>query len=82
MPASSRGPTRAGTAGAVWEPGSWRWLIEQRRIGPVIRQLQRATDPLFAASGWTWTRGDGCEDPRLRPQVVPCASILSGRREA
>jgi hypothetical protein len=34
-------------AGAAWEPGSRRWLIERRRIGPVIRALQRETDPLF-----------------------------------
>ena len=30
-------------AGGVWEPGSRRWLVERRRIGPVIRALQRAT---------------------------------------
>jgi hypothetical protein len=34
-------------AGGLWEPGSGRWLVERRRIGPVIRALQRATDPLF-----------------------------------
>ena len=28
-------------AGAVWEPGSRRWLVERRRIGPVIRTLDR-----------------------------------------
>jgi hypothetical protein len=38
-------------AGAQWEPGSKRWLIERRRIGPVIRQLQRCTDPLFRQFG-------------------------------
>jgi hypothetical protein len=38
-------------AGGVWEPGSRRWLIEPRRIGPVIRALRRATDPLFRRSG-------------------------------
>jgi hypothetical protein len=38
-------------AGGVWEPGSRRWLVEHRRIGPVIRALQRATDPLFRQAG-------------------------------
>jgi hypothetical protein len=38
-------------AGAIWEPGSRRWLIERRRIGPVIRALERATDPLFRHAG-------------------------------
>jgi hypothetical protein len=38
-------------AGGQWEPGSRRWLIERRRIGPVIRALQRTTDPLFRRAG-------------------------------
>jgi hypothetical protein len=38
-------------AGAVWEPGSRRWLVQRRRIGPVIRALERATDPLFRRAG-------------------------------
>jgi len=38
-------------AGAVWEPGSRRWLVERRRIGPVIRALEAATDPLFRRVG-------------------------------
>jgi hypothetical protein len=39
-------------AGGLWEPGSRRWLVERRRIGPVIRALlQRATDPLFRHVG-------------------------------
>jgi hypothetical protein len=33
-------------AGGLWEPGSRR-LIERRRIGPVIRALERDTDSLF-----------------------------------
>jgi hypothetical protein len=33
-------------AGAVWEPGSGRWLVQRRRIWSVIRSLERATDPL------------------------------------
>jgi hypothetical protein len=31
-------------AGAVWEPGSRRWLVQRRRIGPVIRALYHLTD--------------------------------------
>ena len=38
-------------AGGLWEPGSRRWLVERRRIGPVVRALQRATDPLFRWAG-------------------------------
>jgi hypothetical protein len=38
-------------AGGTWEPGSRRWLIEHRRIGPVLRELRRLTDPLFRQAG-------------------------------
>ena len=38
-------------AGAIWEPGSKRWLVQRRRIGPVIRALEKATDPLFRQAG-------------------------------
>jgi hypothetical protein len=38
-------------AGGQWEPGSRRWLIEPRRIGPLIRALRQATDPLFRCAG-------------------------------
>jgi hypothetical protein len=38
-------------AGAMWEPASRRWLVERRRIGPVIRALEQATDPLFRWAG-------------------------------
>ena len=38
-------------AGGQWEAGSRRWLIERHRIGPVIRALQRRTDPLFRRAG-------------------------------
>ena len=38
-------------AGGVWEPGSRRWLIDRRRVGPVIRALERETDPLFRQAG-------------------------------
>ena len=38
-------------AGGLWEPGSRRWLIEPRRMNPLIRDLRRATDPLFRRAG-------------------------------
>jgi hypothetical protein len=38
-------------AGGQWEPGSRRWLIERRRLGPLVRNLRRATDPLFRRVG-------------------------------
>jgi hypothetical protein len=38
-------------AGGSWEPGSKRWLVEQRRLGPLIRNLRRSTDPLFRQAG-------------------------------
>ena len=37
--------------GGEWDPGGRRWLIERRRIGPVLRALRRATDPLFRRAG-------------------------------
>jgi hypothetical protein len=44
---AARRSSRTSCAGGVWEPGSRRWLVERRRIGPVIRALEAATDPLF-----------------------------------
>ena len=38
-------------AGEMWDPGARCWLIERRRIGPVIRKLEQATDPLFRQAG-------------------------------
>jgi hypothetical protein len=38
-------------AGGIWEPGARQWLIERRRIGLVIRELERAVDPLFRRVG-------------------------------
>jgi hypothetical protein len=38
-------------AGGMWEPGSRRWLVSRHRIGPVIRALERETDPLFRQAG-------------------------------
>jgi hypothetical protein len=42
---------RLGRAGGMWEPGSRRWLVTRHRIGPVIRALERETDPLFRHAG-------------------------------
>jgi hypothetical protein len=38
-------------AGGLWEPGSRRWLIRRRRLGPLVRNLRRVTDPLFRHAG-------------------------------
>ena len=35
----------------VWEPGARQWLVERRRIGPVIRELEGTVDPLFRQAG-------------------------------
>ena len=35
----------------MWEPGSRRWQIERRRMGPLVRALRRATHPLFRQVG-------------------------------
>ena len=42
-------------AGAVWEPRSRRWLVQRRRIGPVIRALEQATDPCSGELVSIWT---------------------------
>ena len=39
-------------AGGMWEPGSRRWLIERRRLNPLVRNLRRQTDPLFRQAGF------------------------------
>jgi hypothetical protein len=33
------------------EAGSRRWLISRHRVGPLVRELRRATDPLFRQAG-------------------------------
>lgn len=38
-------------AGGLWEPGGRRWLITRNRVGPLVRELRRATDPLFRQAG-------------------------------
>jgi hypothetical protein len=37
--------------GGVREAGSRRWLIPRWRINPLLRELRRATDPLFRQAG-------------------------------
>jgi hypothetical protein len=38
-------------AGGLWESGGKRWLITRNRVGPLMRNLRRATDPLFRQAG-------------------------------
>jgi hypothetical protein len=52
-------------AGGMWEPGSKRWLVEQRRLGPLIRDLRRVTDPLVRQAGIDLDEG-GEQTDRLR----------------
>jgi hypothetical protein len=44
-------------AGGQWEPGSRQWLIERRRIVPLIRRLERVTDTLFRQAGLSLDEG-------------------------
>ena len=44
-------------AGGVWEPAARQWLVERRRIGPVIRELERTVDPLFRRVGINLEQG-------------------------
>ena len=44
-------------AGGMWDAGSRRWLIERRRMGPLVRNLRRATDPLFRQAGMDLDKG-------------------------
>jgi hypothetical protein len=44
-------------AGGVWEPAARQWLVERRRIGPVIRELKRTVDPLFRRVGINLEQG-------------------------
>ena len=38
-------------AGGMWDPGARLWFLHPRRVGPVLRELQRTTDPLFRQAG-------------------------------
>ena len=46
-------------AGGVWEPGARQWLVERRRMGPVIRELERMSIRVRQA-------GFGSTDARAR----------------
>ena len=50
MPLPTSTTSCAGQGGR-WEPGTRQWLIERRRIGPVIRTLRHSTDLLFRQAG-------------------------------
>ena len=39
------------STGGLREAGSRRWLISRWRINPLVRELRRATDPLFRQAG-------------------------------
>lgn len=49
-------------AGATWEPGSRRWLVHPRRLGPLQRALRRTTDPLFRRAGIDLDQQGGASD--------------------
>ena len=59
------------------EAGSHRWLIPRHRVGPLVRELRRAPDPLFRRRGSTWTGKATDERPALAsgalmdPSTVP-----------
>ena len=38
-------------AGGTWDPDHHRWLIEQRRMGQLLRHLRRRIDTLFRQAG-------------------------------
>jgi len=44
-------------AGAVWEPAARQWLVERRRIGPVLRELERTVNPSFRRVGINLEQG-------------------------
>jgi hypothetical protein len=63
-------------AGGQWERGTRRWLIERRRIGPVIRSLQRARGKKEAPDiSRAELRREPIELQRKRPAVVPALSV-------
>ena len=64
-------------AGGTWEPGTRRWLIERRRIGPVLRHLRRTTDPLFRQAGISLDEGgpEGGSQPVSELAPDPTADV-------
>ena len=61
----------------MWEPGTRRWLIERRRIGPVLRHLRRTTDPLFRQAGISLDEGgpEGGSQPVSELAPDPTADV-------
>jgi hypothetical protein len=45
-------------AGGLWEPGTRRWLIERRRMGPLIRNLRGRPIRCSGRQGSIWTWGE------------------------
>lgn len=38
-------------AGGAFDPGDRTWWLQPRRLGPLVRKLERETDPLFRQAG-------------------------------
>jgi hypothetical protein len=38
-------------AGGVWDPDTRRWVMRRKHLGPLIRALEAAMDPLFRRAG-------------------------------
>ena len=45
------------SAGGEWDQGARHWLIERRRVGPLVRNLRQVTDPLFRWVGMDLDEG-------------------------
>jgi hypothetical protein len=57
-------------AGGMWEPGTRRWLIERRRIGPVLPALAARVAPAFppgSAERGRRVAAGGPSSPMKRP---------------
>jgi hypothetical protein len=63
-------------AGGLWEPSSRRWLIEPRRIGPLVRNLRRVTDPLFRQAGISLDDAPGGVEGEMPPFWGVAASFV------
>jgi hypothetical protein len=53
-------------AAGLWEPGSRRWLVERRRIRPLVRNLRPRPIRCSGGPGSTWTgtaRDKACYHP-------------------
>jgi hypothetical protein len=70
------------SAGGVWEPGARQWLVERRRIGPVIRELERTVNPLLRQAGILRFHCTGCGSSQHTDSVVMARDAAPGRRLA